>query len=53
MAFRPNYNQKRSERDRAKRAKREEKLREQQERTAARKVTDEAGPAPAEEDKTG
>ena len=37
MAFRPNYNQQRAERDRAKRAKREEKLRLQAERTAQRK----------------
>lgn len=38
MAFKPNYNQQRAERDRAKRAKREEKLKLQQERTAQRKV---------------
>jgi hypothetical protein len=37
MAFKPNYNQQRAERDRLKRAKREEKLRLQAERTAARK----------------
>ena len=37
MAFKPNYNQQRAERDRAKRAKREEKLRLQAERTAQRK----------------
>jgi hypothetical protein len=37
MAFKPNYNQQRAERDRAKRAKREEKLKLQQERTAQRK----------------
>jgi hypothetical protein len=37
MAFRPNYNQQRAERDRAKRAKREEKLKLQAERTAQRK----------------
>jgi hypothetical protein len=37
MAFKPNYNQQRAERDRAKRAKREEKLRQQAERTAQRK----------------
>ena len=37
MAFKPNYNQQRAERDRLKRAKREEKLRLQAERTAQRK----------------
>lgn len=38
MAFKPNYNQQRAERDRAKRKKQEEKLRLQQERTAQRKA---------------
>lgn len=38
MAFKPNYNQQRAERDRAKRAKKEEKLKLQQERTAQRKA---------------
>jgi hypothetical protein len=37
MAFRPNYNQQRAERNRAKQAKKEEKLRRQQELTALRK----------------
>jgi hypothetical protein len=37
MAFKPNYNQARAERDRLKREKREEKRRLQAERTAARK----------------
>jgi hypothetical protein len=37
MAFKPNYNQQRAERDRLKREKRAEKLRLQAERTAARK----------------
>jgi hypothetical protein len=49
MAFKPNYNQQRAERDRAKRAKREEKLRQQAERTAQRKGEgvegEDAGPA--------
>jgi hypothetical protein len=40
MAFKPNYNQQRAERDRAKRAKKEEKLKLQQERTAQRKATE-------------
>ena len=43
MAFKPNYNQQRAERDRAKRAKREEKLKLQQERTAQRKGQPEGG----------
>jgi hypothetical protein len=38
MAFKPNYNQQRAERDRIKRAKQAEKLKEQQERTAQRKA---------------
>jgi hypothetical protein len=38
MAFKPNYNQQRAERDRAKRKKQEEKLKLQQERTAQRKA---------------
>jgi len=50
MAFKPNYNQQRAERDRAKRAKKEEKLKLQQERTAQRKAELEAGNPAAEED---
>ena len=38
MAFKPNYNHQRAERDRAKRAKKEEKLKRQQERTTQRKA---------------
>ena len=38
MAFKPNYNQQRADRTRAKQAKREEKLKLQQERTARRKA---------------
>ena len=54
MAFKPNYNQQRAERDRLKRAKREEKLRLQAERTAQRKGTEDGeaaggGEAPAPE----
>jgi len=50
MAFKPNYNQQRAERDRAKRAKKEEKLKLQQERTAQRKAAgaDADGDVPAE-----
>lgn len=49
MAFKPNYNQQRAERDRAKQAKKEAKLRERDEAAARRKAEDEAGPevAPA------
>ena len=45
MAFKPNYNQQRAERDRAKRAKKEEKLKLQQERTAQRKAAEGDGVA--------
>ncbi len=38
MAFKVNYNQQRAERDRAKQAKKEAKLREQEEETARRKA---------------
>lgn len=48
MAFKPNYNQQRAERDRAKRAKKEEKLKLQQERTAQRKAEAEGGAAPVD-----
>ncbi len=44
MVFKTNYNQQRMERDRAKKAKKEEKLRERQEEAARRKT----GDAPAE-----
>lgn len=37
MAFKPNYNQQRAERTRAKQAKKDEKLRERQEEAAKRK----------------
>jgi hypothetical protein len=50
MAFKPNYNQQRAERDRAKRAKKEEKLKLQQERTAQRKAELGAGNQPAEDE---
>ncbi len=48
MAFKPNYNQQRAERDRAKRAKKEEKLKLQQERTAQRKAAEAEGGVPVE-----
>jgi hypothetical protein len=44
LAFKPNYNQQRAERDRAKRAKREEKLQLQKERTAQRKTGEDGAP---------
>jgi hypothetical protein len=50
MAFRPNYNQQRNERDRAKRAKKEEKLQQQRERTAQRKAEKDGTAAPDEGD---
>jgi len=45
MAFKPNYNQQRAERDRAKQAKKEAKLRERQEAAQNRKAGDEPAPA--------
>lgn len=49
MAFKPNYNQQRAERNRLKQARKDEKLREQEEARARRKAEqDAAGPsAPA------
>jgi hypothetical protein len=53
MVFKTNYNQQRMERDRAKKAKKEEKLRERQEEAARRKAaglppeSDPADEAPA------
>jgi hypothetical protein len=41
VAFKPNYNQQRAERDRLKRAKKAEKLSQLQERTAQRKAEQE------------
>lgn len=38
MAYKPNYNQQRAERDRAKRAKKDEKLRKLQEQAERRKA---------------
>jgi hypothetical protein len=48
MAFKPNYRQQRAERNRTKQAKTDEKLRQQQERTAARKAAKETGETPPE-----
>jgi hypothetical protein len=46
MAFRPNYGRDRSERDRAARARSEEKQRKKDEKTALRKAEREAAGAP-------
>jgi hypothetical protein len=48
MAFRPNYNRDRSDRDRAARAKSEEKQRRKDEKTAERKAERAAAEAPPE-----
>ena len=53
MAFKVNYNQQRAERDRAKLAKKEAKLRERDEETARRKVERERGETPLEGDDNG
>ncbi len=47
MVFKPNYNMQRTERTRAKQAKKDEKLREKEEAAARRKAELEGG-APAE-----
>ena len=46
MAFKPNYNQQRAERNRLKQAKKDAKLREREEAVARRKADQEAEPAP-------
>jgi hypothetical protein len=43
MAFKPNYNQQRAERNRLKQAKKDAKLRERDEATARRKAEQDAG----------
>ena len=53
MVFKPNYNQQRAERDRAKQAKKEAKIREREDAAAARRRAEQddtqpAEPAPAE-----
>jgi hypothetical protein len=45
MAFKPNYNQQRAERNRAKQAKKEEKLKRREEEAAKRKGERGDGPA--------
>ena len=48
MVFKPNYNQQRAERDRAKQAKKEAKLREREDAAAVRRKAEQDGTAPAE-----
>ena len=45
MAFKPNYNQQRSERNRIKEAKKQEKLQKREEEVATRKAARDAQPA--------
>jgi hypothetical protein len=48
MVFKPNYNHQRAERDRAKQAKKEAKLREREDAAATRRKSEQEGIAPAE-----
>jgi hypothetical protein len=47
MVFKPNYNHQRAERDRAKQAKKEAKLREREDAAAVRRKSEQDGSAPA------
>jgi hypothetical protein len=49
MPYRPNYRIERAERDRAKKAKKEEKIKQQQERAAQRKTANPEDDAPPDE----
>jgi hypothetical protein len=49
MVFKPNYNQQRAERDRAKQAKKEAKLREREDAALARRKAEQDGTAPPPE----
>ncbi len=51
MVFKPNYNQQRAERDRAKQAKKEAKLREREE--ASRRKADESDASPPSDKPAG
>jgi hypothetical protein len=56
MVFKPNYNQQRAERDRAKQAKKEAKLREREDAAAVRRKAEQDGtalPAPDSEESSG
>ena len=46
MVFKPNYNQQRAERDRAKQAKKEAKVREREDAAAVRRKAEQDGTAP-------
>lgn len=46
MVFKPNYNQQRAERDRAKQAKKEAKAREREDAAAVRRKAEQEGTAP-------
>jgi hypothetical protein len=48
MVFKPNYNHQRAERDRAKQAKKEAKLREREDAAAVRRKAEQDGTDPAE-----
>jgi hypothetical protein len=48
MVFKPNYNQQRAERDRAKQAKKEAKIREREDAAATRRRAEQDGTQPAE-----
>ena len=48
MPYRPNYRIERAERDRAKKAKKEEKIKQQQERAALRKTDPDEAPSEQE-----
>jgi hypothetical protein len=50
MVFKPNYNQQRAERDRAKQAKKEAKLREREDAAMARRKAEQDGAEPAAPD---
>jgi hypothetical protein len=50
MVFKPNYNQQRAERDRAKQAKKETKAREREDAAATRRKTESDGSSPATPD---
>lgn len=50
MPYRPNYRMERAERDRIKKAKKEEKIKQQQERAAQRKAIGDDGAPPGEAD---
>lgn len=52
MPYRPNYRLERAERDRVKKAKKEEKIKQQQERVALRKTDNPDDDGPAGELKT-